>query len=151
MQTIFTIDSGNNFLHAYGSEHDFRVVALANIFTTAQKWTVTDRGNGRFTIHRVVDGIKRYLTAEANGGTHVFTFPKNPGFNGQTWRTDQFNTNNFISLGKSGRFLQADVAGLIVIQPDGSPVNSDAPRGFNVELVRKENIGTGSAWTPLVP
>lgn len=147
MPTIRTLDSGNNFLHAYSAGHDFRVVALADIFATAQNWNVTNRGKGRFTLHQVIGGIERYLTAEANGGTHLFTLPKNPGFNRQIWRSDQGFTTNLISLGKSGRFIQADVEGLIVIQPDFA-ADPNAPRGFDVELVRLENLGNGSSWTP---
>ena len=71
--------------------------------------TITNRGKGRFTLHQIIGGIERYLTAEANGGTHVFTLPKNAGFNRQIWRADQGFTTNLISQGKSGRFLQADV------------------------------------------
>jgi hypothetical protein len=146
MPKIKTLDAGNNFLHAYGSEHEFRVVALAipAPFTAAQDWTIVDRGNGRFALRLEMGGIDRYLTAEGNGGTHVFTRPKDSNFTRQTWRGDQSSTTNRISLGKSGRFLQADVDGQILIQPDGD----GTPRGFNVELVKEENFGNGSTWTP---
>jgi hypothetical protein len=144
MPKIRTSDSGNNYLHAYDSGHDFRVVALANNAQTAQNWTITDLGNGRYTLHQVIGGVNHYLTAEANYGTHVFVAPKSPSFNRQIWRKDQGSTTNLISLAKSGRFLQADVDGLILIQPDFP----SGPRGFDVELVKGANLGNGSHWTP---
>jgi hypothetical protein len=144
MPKFRTLNAGSNFLRAYGPAHDFRVVALSDSVAAAQNWTVTDRGNGRFALHLEMDGVDRYLTAEGDSGFHVFTAPRDPNFNRQTWRSDQGNTTNLISLGTSGRFLQADVDGQIVIQPDGD----GTPRGFDVELVRVENFGSGSAWTP---
>jgi hypothetical protein len=92
-----------------------------------------------------VDGSDRYLTAEENGGTHVSTQPKIDSFNRQTWRKDQSASPNKISLGKSGRFLQIDFDGAIIIEPD-----PDGPRGFDVELAKEENLGQGSEWTPPV-
>ena len=56
-----------------------------------------------------MDGIHRYVTAENNGGAHIFTAVLDPNFERQIWRKDQGHVANLISLGKSGRYLQADV------------------------------------------
>jgi hypothetical protein len=146
MAKIRTLSAGTNFLHAYGPNHEFRVVALAVNASEAQEWTITDRGSGRFTIHQSVNGTDRYLTAEVNGGTHVFAQPKIDDFDRQTWRNDQSASPNKISLGESGSFLQVDFDGLIIIEPD-----LDGPQGFDVELAKEQNLGQGSEWTPLVP
>ena len=94
-----------------------------------------------------MDGIHRYLTTEHNGSARIFTAVLLPNFERQIWRKDQGHVANLISLGKSGRFLQADVEGQISIQPDGDE-DQEAPRGFDVELVKEVNFRAGSTWTP---
>jgi hypothetical protein len=139
---IHTADAGFAFLHALGSGHNFRVVALFESapFTNAQKWTVTDRGNGRFAFHMVVGGIERYLTAEANSGDYVFTAPKNPGFDRQTWRRDQGQPGTkTLALGTTGRFLQGDRD--IVIASDFPSIDPTPQFGLNVELGRRATFG----------
>jgi hypothetical protein len=53
-----------------------------------------------------MDGIHRYLTAEHNGGAHIFTAVLDPNFERQIWRKEQGHVANLISLGKSGRFFR---------------------------------------------
>jgi hypothetical protein len=145
MPRLHTLDVEQLFLHAYGANHHFRVVAVfpPAPFSAAQDWTITDRGNGRFAIHLALDGVERYLTGEDQGGFHVFTAPQDPDFDRQTWRRDQGPVDGLISLGKSGRFLQADSDGDLFIEPDDGGL-----RGYNVELARLENLTGLSTWGP---
>jgi hypothetical protein len=131
---------GDAFLHALAPGHNSRVVALyrnAPDFNGAQEWTVTDRGDGRFTFHLDVGGSEHYLTAEADGH-YVFTQPQDPNFNRQTWRRDQ-GAPGTIALGTSGRFLQGDRDILIV--SENPSVDPNAVLGLNVELRREGTFG----------
>jgi hypothetical protein len=142
----FETANTNVFLHAYGHDHNFRVVALqATAAFPEQQWTVDALSSGRFLIHTQVEGADRYLTAETRNGRHVFTSPQDPHLIGQIWRGDQGPFNGLVSLGKSGKFLQADDDGFIVCEPD-----DNGPRGFMVELVTALHFGNGSAWKPFL-
>jgi hypothetical protein len=127
------------------SSQNFRVVVFQIPPNSAQNWTVTDRGNGRYAISTDdVDGTERYLTGEANGGFHVYALPQEPDFERQTWRRDQGAVGGLglISLGKR-QILSADCGDSVAIEPDAV-----GPRGFKVELVRFENRGACAGWGP---
>jgi hypothetical protein len=143
---IHTADEGFAFLHAFDTgnpsspEERFRVIALFRPapFTDAQVWTITDRGNGRFTFHVEIGGNELYLTGEANGFDHVFAAPKIACFDRQTWRRDQGGAKT-LALGQTQRFLQADR--VINIITDNPAVNPNALFGLDVELGRRAAFG----------
>jgi hypothetical protein len=144
MPRLFPLDVDTMSLHALDSGQNFRVVVLQIPPNTAQNWTVTNRGNGRYAISTdAVDGTERFLTGQSNGGSHLYALPQDPDFENQTWRRDQGPVSGLISMGLSGRFLKGDCGDSVAIEPDNG-----GPRGFDVELVRIENFGACSAWGP---
>jgi hypothetical protein len=142
MPRLFPLDVNVMSLHACDSGQNFRVVILQISPANAQNWTVTNRGNGRYAIStNAVDGTERFLTGQANGGPHLYALPQDPDFEFQTWRRDQGPAGfvDTISMGLSGRFLQGDCGDSLAIEVDNNG-------GFDVDLVRSENLGRCSGW-----
>ena len=129
MPPLHTQEEESLFLHAYGLNHNYRVVAVypPTPYTTAQDWTITNRGKGRFAIHQTLDGVDRYLTGQdnndptgqAHNGIHVFALPQDPNFERQTWRIEpRARVEGYLSLGQSGDSLSPDLQDSIYIQPE---------------------------------